>query len=250
MSKTFFSLRGVLILFLSAALLAGDCTLSSAQTITPRTASCGCYCGITIAPPCSDDACKRACGWKDPAAGQSTGSVPSPAGQIMGIMQQYNAERQRQDQQTIQTNQELMQSLDAISKERVQSEDEMNRNKAELERRREEQNRIEALSTLKGITATPEELNTKTVIDLSIPAPASKPKQQPDPSKAKLNAACEKDQPNCPGNLRCMTYFCGGSTGCPYVCCPRGAPYLNHCDCKCYTSSEFECGSYSYCKEQ
>jgi hypothetical protein len=54
----------------------------------------------------------------------------------------------------------------------------------------------------------------------------------------------------CPGNLVAMTYFCGGSTGCPYVCCPKGLPYLNHCDCKCYATSDFECKSYSTCKEQ
>jgi hypothetical protein len=54
----------------------------------------------------------------------------------------------------------------------------------------------------------------------------------------------------CPGNLVAMTNFCGGGTGCPYVCCPRGLPYLNHCDCKCYATSDFECHSYSNCKEQ
>jgi hypothetical protein len=59
------------------------------------------------------------------------------------------------------------------------------------------------------------------------------------------------DQDFCPGNnLVCMTNFCGGGTGCPYVCCPRGFPYLNHCDCKCYAAPEFDCHSYSYCKEQ
>ena len=54
----------------------------------------------------------------------------------------------------------------------------------------------------------------------------------------------------CPGNLVAMTYFCGGGTGCPYVCCPKGLPYLNHCDCKCYATSDFECHSYSRCQEQ
>lgn len=54
----------------------------------------------------------------------------------------------------------------------------------------------------------------------------------------------------CPGNLVAMTYFCGGGTGCPYVCCPKGLPYLNHCDCKCYATSDFDCHSYSHCQEQ
>ena len=52
----------------------------------------------------------------------------------------------------------------------------------------------------------------------------------------------------CPGRLTCMTYFCGGTDKNPYVCCPAGSPDLNHCDCKCYDSTEFECGSYSTCR--
>lgn len=54
----------------------------------------------------------------------------------------------------------------------------------------------------------------------------------------------------CPGNLVCMTNFCGGGMGCPYVCCPKRLPYLNHCDCKCYATSDFDCHSYSYCREK
>jgi hypothetical protein len=41
----------------------------------------------------------------------------------------------------------------------------------------------------------------------------------------------------------CITPFCEGNS-----CCPSFARYLSHCDCLCYrTSSEFSCGSYSYC---
>ncbi|PKN69250.1 MAG: hypothetical protein CVU54_10925 [Deltaproteobacteria bacterium HGW-Deltaproteobacteria-12] len=58
------------------------------------------------------------------------------------------------------------------------------------------------------------------------------------------------DHEFCPGNLVCMTNFCGGGMGCPYVCCPKGLPYLNHCDCKCYENRDFDCHSYSYCKEK
>jgi hypothetical protein len=73
------------------------------------------------------------------------------------------------------------------------------------------------------------------------------------------SADCGKVDPNrttpittdlCPGNLVAMTYFCGGGTGCPYVCCPKGLPYLNHCDCKCYATADFECHSYSKAQEQ
>jgi hypothetical protein len=58
------------------------------------------------------------------------------------------------------------------------------------------------------------------------------------------------EQDFCPGNLVAMTFFCGGGTGCPYVCCPKGLPYLNHCDCKCYATSDFDCHSFSRCQEQ
>jgi hypothetical protein len=69
-----------------------------------------------------------------------------------------------------------------------------------------------------------------------------------DPNKPTNSKIDEKNL--CPGNLTCMTYACGGATGCPYVCCPEGLPYLNHCDCKCYSSSEFDCGSYSKCEKK
>ena len=54
----------------------------------------------------------------------------------------------------------------------------------------------------------------------------------------------------CVGNLVCMTNFCGGEATCPYVCCPKGLPYLNHCDCKCYAVPGFDCHSSSRCQEQ
>lgn len=40
--------------------------------------SCGCYCGITISPPCSEQACKAACGWRDGDSGRG-GSQSGPA---------------------------------------------------------------------------------------------------------------------------------------------------------------------------
>ena len=89
----------------------------------------------------------------------------------------------------------------------------------------------------------------------------------PAPGKIKTNgdlayqANCGVIDPNrttpfppepriCPGNLVSMTNFCGGGMGCPYVCCPKGLPYLNHCDCKCYATSDFDCHSYSYGREK
>lgn len=38
---------------------------------------CTCYCGITIYPPCSEQACKAACGWDEGGGGQRGGSGPA-----------------------------------------------------------------------------------------------------------------------------------------------------------------------------
>ena len=89
----------------------------------------------------------------------------------------------------------------------------------------------------------------------------SGPPKAEDRSDRAYQANCGQIDPNrttpfppdhefCPGNLVCMTNFCGGGMGCPYVCCPNGLPYLNHCDCKCYENSNSDCHSYSYCKEK
>jgi hypothetical protein len=42
--------------------------------VSHDTTGCGCYCGKVIPPPCSDDACKQACGWSGSAGGSSSGS--------------------------------------------------------------------------------------------------------------------------------------------------------------------------------
>jgi hypothetical protein len=53
--------------------------------------------------------------------------------------------------------------------------------------------------------------------------------------------------------LVCETNLCGairgGIAGFTHVCCPQGLPYLNHCDCKCYATRDFNCHSYSPCKQ-
>ena len=36
-----------------------------------RAVSCGCYCGVVLSPPCSDDACKAACGYGGGSSGYS-----------------------------------------------------------------------------------------------------------------------------------------------------------------------------------
>jgi hypothetical protein len=79
--------------------------------------------------------------------------------------------------------------------------------------------------------------------------PLPEPKQIFALASSWVSPVRDKNNP-CQGALVAMTYFCGGGSEWPYVCCPKEAPYLNHCDCKCYSSSEFDCKSYSHCKEQ
>jgi hypothetical protein len=38
---------------------------------------CGCYCGITISPPCSEEACKAACGYSEGGSGRGGESGPA-----------------------------------------------------------------------------------------------------------------------------------------------------------------------------
>lgn len=49
------AIKGILAILLSAAWAA---PLSAQSTV-----SCGCYCGVMVPPPCTDDACKKACGY-------------------------------------------------------------------------------------------------------------------------------------------------------------------------------------------
>jgi hypothetical protein len=78
--------------------------------------------------------------------------------------------------------------------------------------------------------------------------PLPEPKQVFPLTSSWVSPVRDRNNP-CQGALAAMTYFCGGGSEWPYVCCPKEAPYLNHCDCKCYSSPEFDCKSYSQCKE-
>ena len=55
------------------------------------------------------------------------------------------------------------------------------------------------------------------------------------------------------GNCHDPNFYPCSNTACvpagsDNACCPEGAQYLSHCDCKCYRSSaDMNCGSYAYC---
>ncbi len=48
-----------------------------------RAVSCGCYCGVVLSPPCSDDACKSACGYGG-GSNAAYGGEPPMAGIKVG----------------------------------------------------------------------------------------------------------------------------------------------------------------------
>ena len=80
----------------------------------------------------------------------------------------------------------------------------------------------------------------KSVIPRSCGAnPPQGGQNQPDHVMRVQNNGCPE------GSHKCITFVCGGTTNNP-VCCPRGHPYLSHCDCKCYDESP-DCNSYTRC---
>lgn len=100
-----------------------------ALAIEGRAGGCGCYCGKMLPPPCSDSACKAACGYQEPGSGGGY-AVPS---------YDYEAERRRQE---------------AEAAERRRAEEE--RRKQEEAKRRAEfiRARDEAAKMLKGSSDT------------------------------------------------------------------------------------------------
>jgi hypothetical protein len=99
-------------------------------------AACGCYCGAVLPPPCSDDACKRACHWQGSSTTSATTSYTPPS-------YDYEAERQRQE--------EIQRQEQAERADR----EEKARKEAEAAKRRQEEfekNKQDALGSMKGIT--------------------------------------------------------------------------------------------------
>jgi hypothetical protein len=97
---------------------------------------CGCYCGTYLPAPCSDNACKQACGWKAPSGGGSP-SYPT-----------YDAEAERQRQ--IEAERER---TEAEQQRQQEIEEQRQKDEADARLRREkfEQDKQNALNSMKGI---------------------------------------------------------------------------------------------------
>lgn len=85
------------------ALLLGLVVLAmSSLARTQQIAACGCYCGKVIRPPCSDNACKLACGWRAPSSGGSQPNYDANAAAAAAEAErerQAEADRQRRQQE-------------------------------------------------------------------------------------------------------------------------------------------------------
>jgi hypothetical protein len=108
-----------------------------AQTV----AGCGCYCGKVLRPPCSDNACKQACGWN---GGSSSSSSSNDYNAAAAAAAAAEAERERQEAERKAREEEL----------RRQEQERQKREAEERQRQQEEfeRNKAQALRDLKGIS--------------------------------------------------------------------------------------------------
>ena len=60
------------------------------QAQSSRSRPCGCYCNVWLPAPCSDNACKAACGYVAPHQG-GTGSSPQQSGGPITPIPDYEA---------------------------------------------------------------------------------------------------------------------------------------------------------------
>jgi len=149
---------------------------SGLTQIQGGTAACVCYCGIQLRPPCGDESCKSACGWRAPstggggsiggaAAGAAAGAISNAiSNSIRNAFEQNRAreaEAARQQQMLQEQNEQMMRAMDQMSRERSLQEDQMFQDAAQRARRLEDQNRQEALSSLKSVTPGEGDLTLK-----------------------------------------------------------------------------------------
>ncbi|GEM_PF-5951089 len=122
-------------LFLASTVLVLAST--TAAQVPGRAVSCTCYCGKVLAPPCSDQACKNACGWRDPNQSPAPNSQPTPSGPT-----QEELDRQAREREAERVRKE---------KERKQREDALRKAEEEAKAADFLKKRDEAVTELKGL---------------------------------------------------------------------------------------------------
>ena len=117
--------RSLFIASLLAMAVAAFIPQAAAQDI----AACGCYCGKVIRPPCSDNACKQACGWKGSSSAGSSSSADEDAAAAAAAAAAAEAERRRQEE-LIRQQELARRKLEAEDARRRQAEFDLNKQKA------------------------------------------------------------------------------------------------------------------------
>lgn len=97
---------------------------------------CVCYCGKILRPPCGDEACKQACGWREPSGSGS--QVPA---------YDYETERQRRMEEERWRQEEEQRRQQEIEEQRKKDEEAAGLRKEEFER-----NKRDTLNSMKGTT--------------------------------------------------------------------------------------------------
>jgi hypothetical protein len=139
-------------LLLLTILLGLAAAMFSSPAMAQSVAKCGCYCGKVLDPPCSENACKQACGYRAP--GGSASAQPSASYDNGAAAAAAEAERQRQEAER----QRQEEALRRQEEERLQREaEERKRQQEEFERSKQQ-----ALRDMKGIS---DELGLKDVED-------------------------------------------------------------------------------------
>lgn len=151
------------ILTIGISLLGLFLTTGSLVMAQGGTVSCHCYYGIDLPAPCGDQACKNACGYKEPST--TAGSSTYTNSISTAISNAFNQARARAEQQREQQ-QQMMQGLDALSRHNVQVSDELLRKEAEEGRRLDDRQRADTLSNLQGICQTDGQLTLRPASDL------------------------------------------------------------------------------------
>ncbi len=156
-----------------ASLIALFFAASGTAAAQGGTAACVCYCGISLRPPCGDDACKSACGYKAPstgasplgAAGNSISNSISSAISNAFNQSRARAEQERAAEEQLRVQQQVIQQVDALSRHNIQVGDELLRKEAEEARQLDDQHRSETLSNMQGTCATDGQLTLKPATD-------------------------------------------------------------------------------------
>ena len=120
---------------LAAILLGSAVVVLSSVAEAQQVSGCGCYCGKVLRPPCSDNACKQACGWRAPAGGGG-----QPAYDNSAAIAAAEAERQRIEAENAERRRR------EAEEQRLRDEEAARQRQANFDRKKQE-----ALSGMKGI---------------------------------------------------------------------------------------------------